>query len=167
MSEETEEQAAPPKAGIPWALIGLVGLLSAGSGAAGMMFLGPKPAPAAAEADAEGAGGPAAMAEVAPFSERLLSLDPFVVNVGDEGYPRYLKLQLAFELDSTESRAELEERLPQVRDMTILLLSSKRLSELSDFEGKALLKEDLRDRVGGLLASGSVQSVMFTEFVVQ
>ena len=51
--------------------------------------------------------------------------------------------------------------------MTILLLASKRLSELSDFEGKALLKEDLRERVGGLLEFGTVDSVMFTEFVVQ
>ena len=38
--------------------------------------------------------------------------------------------------------------------MTILLLSSKRLSELADFEGKALLKEDLRERVGGLARGG-------------
>ena len=68
---------------------------------------------------------------------------------------------------SASSLADLEQRVPQVRDMTILLLASKRLSELSDFEGKALLKEDLRERVGSLLAAGTVDSVMFTEFVVQ
>lgn len=165
MADENEEEAAvEEKAGKPWLLIALVGLICAGAGGAGAWFLLP-----ASGADAV-PGDDAVQAETtadAPFGERLLELDPFVVNVGDEGYPRYLKLELAFELDSPESKIALEERVPQVRDMTILLLSSKRLGELSDFEGKALLKEDLRDRIGGLLASGSVESVMFTEFVVQ
>ena len=34
-------------------------------------------------------------------------------------------------------------------------------------EGKALLKDDLRERLNALLDKGEVQSVMFTEFVVQ
>ena len=165
MADENEEEVAvEEKAGKPWLLIALVGLICAGGGGAGAWFLLP-----AHEAGAE-IGADTVQAKTtadAPFGERLLELDPFVVNVGDEGYPRYLKLELAFELDSPESKIALEERVPQVRDMTILLLSSKRLGELSDFEGKALLKEDLRDRIGGLLAAGSVESVMFTEFVVQ
>ena len=46
-------------------------------------------------------------------------------------------------------------------------MSSKRLSDLEGFEGKALLKDDLRERVNSVLPSGEVQSVLFTEFVVQ
>lgn len=162
MSEEAEAQE--PKAKFPFLAIAIVALFCGAGGAAGVIFL--SPAPAAVEGAATEAGAEEEEA-IAPFGERVLALDPFVVNVGDDGYPRYLKLTLAFELDTPESLADLEQRVPQVRDMTILLLSSKRLSELADFEGKALLKEDLRDRVGGLLASGSVESVMFTEFVVQ
>jgi flagellar FliL protein len=161
--EQTETTES--KGGSPIALIALVGLLGAGAGAAAMFFLAP--ASEATSAQAGDAPAPAQQEERAPFGERVLELDPFVVNIGDEGYPRYLKLDLAFELDSPESLAELEQRVPQVRDMTILLLSSKRLTELADFEGKALLKEDLRERVGGLVEGGSVESVMFTEFVVQ
>jgi len=162
MAEEAEEAEAK-SAGFPWIAIALVALFCGAGGAAGVIFLSPAPAAAPTEAKSE----QSAEAEIAPFNERVLALDPFVVNVGDEGYPRYLKLTLAFEVDSPESLVSLEARVPQVRDMTILLLSSKRLSELADFEGKALLKEDLRERVGGLLESGSVESVMFTEFVVQ
>ena len=163
MAEEEVAEEQEKKAGFPFLAIAIVALFCGAGGAAGVIFLMPAPAPV--EADA--ASAESAQPEVAPFSERVLALDPFVVNVGDEGYPRYLKLTLAFEVDSPESLVSLEGRVPQVRDMTILLLSSKRLSELADFEGKALLKEDLRERVGGLLESGSVESVMFTEFVVQ
>jgi len=160
MSEEAEEQETNAK--FPLVAVALVALFCGAGGAAGAIFLTPAPAPVEMAAPDE-----AEAVATAPFGERVLKLDPFVVNVGDDGYPRYLKLTLAFELDTPESLADLEQRVPQVRDMTILLLSSKRLSELADFEGKALLKEDLRDRVGGLLAAGNVESVMFTEFVVQ
>ena len=162
MSEEVEEQGAK-KTGFPFVAIAIVALFCGAGGAAGVIFVTGGPVPVEAEAAREKVGGEM----VAPFGERVLQLDPFVVNVGEEGYPRYLKLNLAFEVDSPESLAELEQRVPQVRDMTILLLSSKRLTELSDFEGKAVLKEDLRDRVGALVPGGSVESVMFTEFVVQ
>ena len=161
--EATEEQEEKPK--FPFVAVALIALLCGAGGAGGAIFLIPPPAPPPAVEAEEVAA--VVEEEAAPFGERVLDLDPFVVNVGDEGYPRYLKLDLAFELDSPESLESLQQRVPQVRDMTILLLSSKRLTELSDFEGKALLKEDLRDRVSGLLADGSVQSVMFTEFVVQ
>lgn len=160
---EAAEEAEVKSAGFPWIAIALVALFCGAGGAAGVIFLSPAPAAGPAASQSE----QSAEAEIAPFNKRVLALDPFVVNVGDEGYPRYLKLTLAFEVDSPESLASLQTRVPQVRDMTILLLSSKRLSELADFEGKALLKEDLRERVGGLLESGSVESVMFTEFVVQ
>ena len=62
---------------------------------------------------------------------------------------------------------ELGVRLPQVRDATILLLSSKRLADISDYEGKTLLKDDLRARINATLETGKIEAVLFTEFVVQ
>ena len=162
MADARSEDDGEKRAGKPWILIAAIALLSGGGGAAAAFFL--LGGPSAAESQEQG-GTPAA--EPASFSERLLALDSFVVNVGDEGYPRYLKLQLALELDSSTTRAVLAERVPQVRDMAILLLSSRRLSELSTFEGKALLKQDIRERVENLLEGGSVEAVLFTEFVIQ
>ena len=40
-------------------------------------------------------------------------------------------------------------RLPQVRDSLIVLLSSKQLSDITDFEGKALTTEMVRTYFGG------------------
>jgi len=118
------------------------------------------PAPAAG-------GNPCAAREPVDLSARLLPLDPFVVNVSGHDYARYLKVKIELEADSTATRAELEQRLPQVRDGVIVLLSSKRLADITDFEGKALLKEDILERVNGILEVGNVRQVLFTEFVVQ
>jgi flagellar basal body-associated protein FliL len=190
MSEPTKEENAPKEAGASKLPLIIVGVLALAAGAAVGMFVLPGllggPHGSEAEASAEPAedgdaasesgekeagrdetaeraeGGPAGA-----FSDRIVQFEPFVVNVSGENYPRYLKLQVVFEMRSAESKAKLEERIAQVRDLTISLLSSKRLADITDFEGKALLKDDLRSQVDELLGSDSVESVMFTEFVVQ
>ncbi|HKK50463.1 MAG TPA: flagellar basal body-associated FliL family protein, partial [Myxococcota bacterium] len=75
--------------------------------------------------------------------------------------------RLELEAGDAELKEEIDARLPQVRDALIVLLSSKQLSDITDFEGKALLKEDIRERVNDVLETGSIRSVLFTEFVVQ
>lgn len=113
------------------------------------------------------AGGEAAKHGTADYKERLFALEPLVVNVTGDGYNRFLKLRVEFEADDVALKEEIEGRLPQVRDALIVLLSSKQLSDITDYEGKALLKEDILERVNDLLETGDVKSVLFTEFVVQ
>ena len=162
-TETTEEEA--PKAGKPWLLIILAAVVASLLGAGGTYFaLGGNEPPPPVEGE-EVADEP--IEPDVEFQERVFKLDPFVVNVSGEGYPRYLKMQVAFEMDTPEAKLEIESRVAQVRDTTILLLSSKRLADISDFEGKALLKDDLRERVNSTLKTGRVESVLFTEFVVQ
>lgn len=121
----------------------------------------------AAEGESSEHGGEGEKKAAGAFADRIVQFEPFVVNVSGESYPRYLKLTVVFELTSPEAKAKLEERVAQVRDLTISMLSSKRLADITDFEGKALLKDDLRTQVEELLGHDTVQSVMFTEFVVQ
>jgi flagellar FliL protein len=122
-------------------------------------------ADAEAEAGAEGAGGEHGAAG-APAS-KYLALDPFIVNLVADDYARYLKVRIELEPDKAKTRAEIEGSLPQVRDATIALLSSKQFQDVTSFEGKALLKQDLMERINGMLKKGRVKSVLFTEFVVQ
>lgn len=101
------------------------------------------------------------------YKERLYALEPMVVNVTGDGYNRFLKVRVELEASKPELKTELDSRLPQVRDAMIVLLSSKQLSDITDFEGKALLKEDIIERLNDLLETGEIKSVLFTEFVVQ
>ncbi len=164
-NETTETEGSSGGGLTSWLIPAVALLVVAAASAGGTFFMLKSQAPPPAESAEEDA--PASMEERAPFSERVFSIDPFVVNVTGEGYPRYLKVAVAFEMDSPEAREEIEARVAQVRDSTILLLSSKQLSEITAFEGKALLKDDLMLRVNGLLTTGRVDSVLFTEFVVQ
>ncbi len=85
---------------------------------------------------------------------------------GDE-VTRYLKLRVALEAETPEARAELEARLPQVRDGILTVLGTQDVGQATSAEGRTLLKRDLEARLSGLVRSGRVRSVFFTEYVVQ
>lgn len=156
-------------------MIVVAALISLGLGAGGAFFFAsqqqvPPPQTEQQTIEAELAAEKAAAKQRAlteDFKERLYGLDPFVVNVTGDGYNRFLKLRIELETTDTDVKEEIDARLPQVRDALIVLLSSKQLSDITDFEGKVLLKEDMLERVNDLLDSGQVRSILFTEFVVQ
>lgn len=175
--EEAEESRAGASRGgaTNVVLIVVASLISLGMGAGGAFFFASSQRPPADTAQLEAATAAAAAEEesaarkdvIDGFKERLYGLEPFVVNVTGDGYNRFLKLRLELETSDPLVKEELDARLPQIRDALIVLLSSKQLSDITDFEGKALLKEDILVRLNDLLETGSIQSALFTEFVVQ
>lgn len=95
-------------------------------------------------------------------------LDPFVVNLIDDGRgPRYLKTEVRFELESEEVRPELEGRIAQIRDEVLMLLTSKRITDVESSDGKRILKDEIFTRVNKILVTGRIKRVYFTEFVIQ
>ncbi len=98
---------------------------------------------------------------------KIVSLDSFVVNISDRERDRYLKLKTELELSMPELSDELDQRMPQIRDLIISLLGSKSFEEVRTIEGKNFLREEILLRINSLLVSGKVKRVFFTEFVVQ
>ena len=62
---------------------------------------------------------------------KLVALETFYVNLdGSEGY-KLLKVTMSLEVDSVPAQDEILKRQAQVRDMIIILLTSKRYGEVS------------------------------------
>jgi flagellar FliL protein len=97
----------------------------------------------------------------------IFSMDPFVVNLSDPRGKRYLKTKIELEYTQQGVETELKARLPQLRDMILILLSSKRLEEIQDIEDKIALRNDLIMRINQILKRGAVRNLYFTEFVIQ
>lgn len=123
------------------------------------------------EAAAEGEHGEEAAStgggKKAPLSERLVTLDPFVVNLDDGGYKRFLKTRIELETKSPAKKAKLATQTAQMRDTIIVLLTSKRVEDLGGFEGKVVLKNEIERRLNDVLGEDEIQSVLITEFVIQ
>ena len=162
MAEETAaaEAEAPPKSGKGklLAVVGLVVLLAGGAAAA--WYLGLLPGrKAEAKEEVKEAAKPAVGA--------LLALEPFIANLGDEDGKRYLKATLQVEFFNARVPDEFTARQAQVRDLLLTLFTSKQFAEIRTPQGKALLRDEIINRINRALNHDLVKAVYFTEFIVQ
>jgi flagellar protein FliL len=102
-----------------------------------------------------------------PAVGALLPLEPFIANLGDQTGERYLKATLQLEVFGARVPDELTARLPQIRDGLLTLLTSKLFAEIRTPEGKAVLRDEIVNRVNRTLGRDLVKAVYFTEFIVQ
>ncbi|MDL2313421.1 flagellar basal body-associated FliL family protein [Desulfovibrio sp. OttesenSCG-928-C14] len=100
-------------------------------------------------------------------AQRTASFPYFLVNLSDPAGNRYVRMTLEVEVISPEVIKELEIQNPRIRDAMIMLLSSKRFSDVSSQAGKLQLKNEILDRINQVLGGPKVSRVFFTEFVVQ
>ena len=120
---------------------------------------------AAAKAEPNGAAGAKTGSNAAPGA--MFDLEPFIVNLADSPEIRYLKLTVKLEADNEAVSAELSSRIPQLRDTILVLLSSKDSTTIRTPQGKFQLRDEITQRVNGLLPKPGVRSVYFTDFVLQ
>lgn len=97
----------------------------------------------------------------------MYKMEPFIVNLFDQGGKRYLKTQFEIEADSEKVNDEVRKRLPQLRDAVLLLLSSKSFSDIGVPGGKVELRTEMVEKINSILKSGTIRTLYFTEFVVQ
>ncbi|MEW6669172.1 MAG: flagellar basal body-associated FliL family protein [Thermodesulfobacteriota bacterium] len=95
------------------------------------------------------------------------SLDTFIVNLADPLGKRYLKVKMDLELSDEKVIAELDKRLPQLRDTILTTLSSKTYEEIGTLEGKMQLRMEIMARLNQYLKAGKIKSIYFTDFIVQ
>ena len=137
----SDKNEPPAKRGkVLWISVVVLVLLASGI-AAGWYFT----RPAAAEESAEEA--PSRKKSDTVF----VKLDPFTVNLADEGGERLAQVAIVLELVDKESEAVLARNLPIVRNNLLLLLSSQHTSSLLSLVGKLALARDIATRSGTAL----------------
>jgi len=158
-------------------LVGLVLLLVLVMGGGMFMIYTKLPSASPKAAVPETEAGAEAISEKAKPEEigAVVSVDTFIVNLADPGGNRYLRVTMDLELvgkpaDKSAGKTagdELAKRMPQIRDAILMILSTKRYSDISTTEGKTALREEILNAVNGLLASSQISRIYFKEFVIQ
>jgi len=97
----------------------------------------------------------------------MFDLDPFIVNLADTPDVRYLKITIKLEVENEAVSTDLSARVPQVRDAVLVLLSSKDVNAVRTTQGKFQLRDEITQRINGLLSKPGIRSAYFTDFVVQ
>lgn len=105
--------------------------------------------------------------EEKPAVGALLPFDPFIANLADEDGKRYLKATLQVEFFAQQVPPDFGARMPQMRDLLLTLFTNKVFSEIRTPQGKALLRDEIINRMNRTLNKDVVKAVYFTEFIVQ
>lgn len=104
-------------------------------------------------------------AEKSKVKTAMMPLEPFILNLAEHG--RFLKLTIQLELSDAATQPTVTERIPQLRDAIITLVSSKSAESLSSPEGKFLLKDEILLRANQAIGKDVFKNLYFTEFVMQ
>lgn len=99
------------------------------------------------------------------FIGKTIPMEVFVVNLSGNRGNKILKVGMELEVEGERIAEEIDKRKPQIRDIIIILLSSKTYAQVSSAEGKEHLREEIRDTVNSFLSKGKIKRVLFTEFV--
>jgi flagellar FliL protein len=104
-------------------------------------------------------------AENKQFIGKLVPLESFLVNLSGSRGRKLAKINMELEVSNVEVQEEIQQLKPKIRDIIIIILSSKTFAQVSTPEGKEQLREEIRDQVNLFLTKGQITKVYFTEFI--
>ncbi len=99
------------------------------------------------------------------FIGKLVPLESFLVNLSGSRGRKLAKINMELEVSSVEVQEEIKQLKPKIRDIIIIILSSKTFAQVSTPDGKEQLREEIRDQVNLFLTKGQISKVYFTEFI--
>jgi flagellar FliL protein len=101
----------------------------------------------------------------------FVTLESFTVNLQPENGDQYLQVGLVLKVAESTTADAVKLHMPEIRSRILLLLTSKKASEISTVPGKQRLSTEIIDETRLPLASQKIQqgilSVFFTSFVIQ
>jgi flagellar FliL protein len=99
------------------------------------------------------------------FVGKVVPLETFIINLAGTKGRKVAKVNMELELKGEKVAEEIDKRKAQIRDVIIILLSSKTYEEVSTREGKDALRNEIKDTLNSFLVQGKISNVFFTEFI--
>jgi len=160
-SKKNEPATEKPKSKLLLIILLVVALLAAGGAAAWYFLVFKADAPALEASQAS-----------APKPPVFLPMENFTVNLqADDDGERFLQTALTLQVANQEQIDVIKLYMPHVRSRLLMLLSSKKASDILNVNGKNQLAQEIIDTLKQPFTPGgpsvNVISVLFTSFVVQ
>jgi flagellar FliL protein len=161
MAEDTPvENAEPGKSRMKLLLIIIAALIILGAGGGGAWYMYQHKSVHKEEAQHE-----------APHAPIFMSLETFTINLQPDPGEKYLQVELTIQVADLAEEELIKLNMPQVRNRLLLLLSSKKSSEISTVEGKKVLSGEIISELNKPFTDAGkpqkISSVFFTSFVIQ
>jgi flagellar FliL protein len=137
-AEQTPEAAPPPKKRSKLMIVGGALLLAAAGG--GMAFYFMQPADSAARA-------------VVPKPPVFMPLEAFTVNLAsDGGQMQFMQAGITLKVPEKATADLVKERLPEVRNRMLMVLSAKKAADILPVSGKQKLAAEMAEAIRKVIA---------------
>lgn len=80
---------------------------------------------------------------------------------------KFVVVELRLKMSDEDMAQELKDKNIRLRDAVIDEMSLKRFSEVATEKGKIALKENIKERLNGIVREGQIEEVYFTKFIIQ
>lgn len=164
-AKQDAEKEVPPKKskkGLILALVGGLLILALGAGAAYWYFSHQQPGNHQDKPKEE---------KVEAKEPVFVTLETFTVNLQPDPDDHYLQVDLTVQVGDQSQADMIKMHMPSVRNRILILLSSKKSSELLNIEGKKALTDEIIAQLALPFSPGGkpqvVNDVFFTSFVIQ
>lgn len=98
----------------------------------------------------------------------LVGLEEIIVTLqSDDQVPNYLRINVNLEVEDQAVADQVLARLPQLRDIVILTLSSKRVGDLLTPEGNLTTRAEILRQLASKLPPESLRNIYFSDLVIQ
>ena len=120
------------------------------------------------ENNSEGATGSAGNQKKTARFGKMLNLEQFTINLASVSgvSPKFVRVNVSLEVADEDAEAEVNAKMPQVRNAIIDLFNSKKSADLSSVDGREAIKEDIKNALNGFMVNGKVSGVFFTSFAI-
>ena len=106
-----------------------------------------------------------------PKPTKFMDLELFTVNLNADEGGQYLQVGLTIKIKETPVEQEIGKQMPDIRNRFLMLLSSKKSSEVNSIVGKQQLSQQIVEEIKQSVKTEEFQSdileVLFTSFVIQ
>lgn len=96
----------------------------------------------------------------------FIRIEDINVNTSDPGGEKLVTANIIFEMTGKNSIDLAEDRMPNIRNNILLLISKKNSAELMDIEGKLKLADEIQSTTNTLLGDFLITKVIFEKLIV-
>ena len=80
---------------------------------------------------------------------------------------KFVVVEVRLKMSDPDMAQELKDKNIRLRDAVIDEMSLKRFSEVATEKGKIAMKNNIQERLNGIVQEGQIEEVYFTKFIIQ
>ena len=153
------EETPPKKSRKKLFMVTAVVLLLAAAGGGGFWYFN------------QASATPAQAKQEPPKPPVFVSLETFTVDLQPDPAEQFLQVDLTLQLPDEEQAKIVQQHMPEVRNRLLMLLTSKKSSEITTIDGKKQLGREISAQLDQPFTAGvklqQAPGVFFTSFVIQ